>query len=91
MSGKEVQQEERYTDEPYHFQTGAESFFDARKFSGSKILGSIVGNTVSQCGKGGDHQVVQLDRSRISGNDTGTEAIYDTLKDNVSDGDKTLL
>ena len=58
---------------------------------GADVLGSIVGDAVAQGGERGNDQVVQLNGSRVTGNDAGTKAVDDTLDDDVSDRDETLL
>lgn len=90
-SGEEVKQEKRDGQQPYQLQTGAKAFAYPIGLVCAHILRRVVGDAGSERGKGGNHEVVQLDGSGISGNHAGAEAVDDALNKNISHRDKALL
>jgi RNA-binding protein YlmH len=55
---------------------------------GADILGCKIGNAVTQSGKGGDNQIVQLHSGGIACHHIRPEAVDDTLDDDIADGDE---
>ena len=90
-SAGDVEYDDRKGQKPDHFDTGPETLRDAGQFSGSQVLSGVVGNTVPQRRKGGDHQIVELDCSRITGHDARSEAVDHALQDDIADRNKALL
>lgn len=91
FSEKDIQGAEGNAQAPYHFDTRPETVFKPAVFAGAKILCREIGDTVSDGGKGGNDQIVQLYGGGVSGHDGGAETVDDALDQYISYGNKALL
>lgn len=76
---------------PHHLKPGPEAFPDPSDFAGPQILGGKIGDPVSDGGKGGNDQIVQLHGGGIPGHHRRAEPVDHALDQDISHRDKALL
>ena len=89
--GKIIQPHQRDAQGPDHPEPRGKALADAPGLFCAQVLGGEVGHTVAQRGKGGGHQIVQLDGRRIARHNGGAKAVDHALNDDVAHGDAALL
>lgn len=79
------------TQRPDELQPRTKALFDAGQLSRANVLRGIVGNAVSERGKRGNDEVIELHARGVARDDAGAEGVDHALQNNIADGNKALL